>query len=169
MKRLVLVVHNVRSALNVGSILRTAEGFGVDEVYITGYSPYPEVKNDSRLPHHRQRTALQIHKTALGAEDFLKWHYISDIDKCLDDLGQSGFSIVALEQTKDSLWLDQFKPTKDVALIVGNEVDGLGKNVLRRVDKKIQIPMRGRKESFNVAVAAAIAIYRLRQATLPRQ
>jgi 23S rRNA (guanosine2251-2'-O)-methyltransferase len=127
--RLVLVIHNVRSALNVGSMLRTAEGLGVYKVYLTGYTPYPEDKNDERLPHLRKRTALQIHKTALGAED-----------------------------------LNEFTPAKNVALIVGNEVNGIEEPVLKQVDVALQIPMSGHKESFNVAVAAGIAMYKLKHA-----
>lgn len=165
----VLVIHNVRSALNVGSLLRTAEGLGVDEVYITGYSPYPEDEKDDRLPHHRQRTALQIHKTALGAEFFIKWHYEPSIDLCLNSLKQAGYLITALEQAPDSVTLSDFLPSQNVALIVGNEVSGIESSVLKKVDKIIHIPMSGRKESFNVAIAAGIALYHLKDQAATRQ
>src|SRR3982751_1032974 len=99
MRRMALVMHNVRSALNVGSMLRTSEGLGVNEVYMTGYTPSPQSNDDPRLPHHQQRTSLQIHKTALGAEYFVKWHHQADIMICLRLLADSGFTLVALEQT----------------------------------------------------------------------
>ncbi|MBX4190898.1 TrmH family RNA methyltransferase [Candidatus Saccharibacteria bacterium] len=161
--RIVLVIHNVRSALNVGSLLRTAEGFAVNEVYITGYTPYPEAKDDQRLPHHRRRTALQIHKTALGAEYLMNWHHQPNIKQCLERLSQNGYMLVGLEQTPDALDLNKFNPKQDLALIVGNEVTGLEKTVLKQMDQHLQIPMSGRKESFNVAIAAGIALYHLRQ------
>jgi tRNA G18 (ribose-2'-O)-methylase SpoU len=165
----VLVIHNVRSALNVGSLLRTAEGLGINEVYITGYSPYPEDKKDDRLPHHRQRMALQIHKTALGAEFFIKWHYEPNISLCLEKLKQSGYLITALEQTPNSVALSDFHPNQNVALVVGNEVSGIENSVLKQVDQIIHIPMRGHKESFNVAIAAAMALYHLKNQAAARQ
>lgn len=161
MKHLVLVMHDIRSALNVGSMLRTAEGLGVHEVYMTGYTPYPEDKADERLPHHSRRTASQIHKTALGAELFIKWQHLPDINKCFEKLKSDDFQLVALEQAPAAIELDRFKAGPKTALIVGNEITGLEPSVLKRVDQTIHIPMRGRKESFNVAIAAGIALYRL--------
>ncbi len=161
-RRLVLVVHNVRSALNVGSLLRTAEGLGAEKVFLTGYSPYPEAKDDSRLPHARARTALQIHKTALGAEYFINWQHQTDINACLDQLTRGGFLTVALEQTPKSQKLSDFRSDRPAALIVGNEITGLDESVLKKIKQHVQIPMSGRKESFNVAVAAGIALYHLR-------
>jgi tRNA G18 (ribose-2'-O)-methylase SpoU len=169
MRRTVLVIHNVRSALNVGSMLRTAEGLGVDKVYITGYTPYPETENDERLPHHRRRTSSQIHKTALGAEQFMKWDYEAELEDCLKLLRKDGFILVALEQTPDALNLADFKSDKDVALVVGNEVEGLDSQLLESVDLSLKIPMSGRKESFNVAVAAGIALYHLSYVARTRQ
>jgi 23S rRNA (guanosine2251-2'-O)-methyltransferase len=150
-------------------MLRTAEGFGVNEIVMTGYTPYPESKNDPRLPHHRQKTALQIHKTALGAEYFLNWQHISDINDCLNKLSGDGYLLVALEQSPDATSLDKFHPTQNLALIVGNEITGLDDMVLRRVDQKVQIPMSGRKESFNVAIAAGVALYHLKYSAAARQ
>jgi len=168
MARIILVIHNVRSALNVGSMLRTAEGFRVEKVYMTGYTPYPEAEDDSRLPHHRRKTGVQIHKTALGAENFVKWQHRPDIDGCFRDLKDDGYMIVALEQTDNAVDLNHFTTSKDIVLIVGNEIDGLDEGVLNMADRRVQIPMRGRKESFNVAIAAGIALYHLRY-TQPRQ
>lgn len=161
-RKIVLIAHNVRSALNVGSILRTAEGLGVDGVYLTGYTPYPEAPEDNRLPHLRQKQALQIHKTALGAEYFIEWHHQEDIDECIKQLGRQQYEIVALEQTPKAKKLNEFDSTKNIALIVGNEVTGLEKNVLKLARYHVQIPMQGRKESLNVAAACAIALYHLR-------
>lgn len=160
-RRIVLVIRNVRSAHNVGSLLRTAEGLGVEKVYLTGYSPYPEAKNDERLPHVRRRAEAQISKTALGTDKYLKWEH-ADITDCLKHLSGSGFKLVALEQTADAEPIQNFQPGPKTVLIVGNEVKGLDKEVLAKTDLNLQIPMLGRKESYNVASATAMALYHLR-------
>jgi len=160
--RIVLLIHDVRSALNVGSLLRTADGLGIDEVYMTGYTPYPEARGDSRLPHIRLRATKQISKTALGAEKSVKWSYQPDIVKLIAMLKKDGFSIAALEQVKNSQKLPGFKTNKDIALIVGSEVEGIDKDTLKLADLYLEIPMAGQKESFNVAVAGGIALYQLR-------
>jgi 23S rRNA (guanosine2251-2'-O)-methyltransferase len=162
MKKIALVVHNVRSAHNVGSLLRTADGLGLEQIYLTGYTPYPKAKNDQRLPHIQNRTHNQIHKTALGAEENINWQHIENIDDCLSELKASGYEIVALEQTPQALPLHQYIAEKPIALIVGAEVTGLDKEIIEKTDKQLQIPMLGKKESFNVAVAAAIGLYHLR-------
>ncbi len=162
MGRVALVMHDVRSAYNVGSLLRTAEGLGVSEVYLTGYTPYPEAPDDQRLPHQRQKQALQIHKSALGAEFFVKWSHIADIDDCIKRLKKDGYELLALEQTSKALPLSRSEPAASVALVVGNEISGLEPSVLRKIKRHVQIPMSGRKESFNVAIAAALAIYHLK-------
>ena len=161
-RKIVLVIHNVRSAHNVGSLLRTAEGLGVEKVYITGYSPYPEAKTDERLPHVRQKTTRQINKTALGAEKLLSWERFGDIEKCLSGLGGDGYLVAALEQTTQALDLNKFYSNKDIALVVGNEVEGLDQATLGKINIHLQIPMLGQKESFNVAAAGAIGLYHLR-------
>jgi 23S rRNA (guanosine2251-2'-O)-methyltransferase len=162
MREIVLIVHNVRSALNVGSILRTAEGLGVKEVYLTGYTPYPESENDGRLAHHSRKTSQQIHKTALGAESLIRWQHEVDSNLVIDKLNAGGYMIAALEQTPASVELNSIHFDKDIALIVGNEVHGLDSDLLENSDIHIQIPMSGKKESFNVAVAAGIALYHLK-------
>jgi len=164
MRKLALVVHNVRSTHNVGSLLRTADGLGITKVFLCGYTPYPEVKNDDRLPHIRQKVGRAIHKTALGAELSVDWEYVPDIGTCLVGLSRSGYKIAALEQTNQSINLASFKPGGKMALVVGNEVDGIDKKTLKLMDCHLAIPMLGHKESFNVAVAAAIALYHLRYA-----
>jgi 23S rRNA (guanosine2251-2'-O)-methyltransferase len=158
---LILIVHNVRSAHNVGSMLRTAEGLGLKQVYLTGYTPYPESPDDTRLPHIRAKVSRAIHKTALGAEHAINWAYIPDLQSCLNELRASGFQIIALEQTPKAIKLSEFKGAAKKALVVGNEITGLQANDLKKIDVHVQIPMRGKKESYNVAVAAAIALYHL--------
>lgn len=163
MRLIVLVVCDVRSAHNVGSLLRTAEGLGVAKVFLAGYTPYPEVQDDSRLPHLRRRISSRIHKTALGAEKYLDWEHIEDIAAVAKKLKEEAYLLAALEQTTESVELDKFtSKAPKIALFVGNEVGGLDNEVLRLMDFHLQIPMRGRKESFNVAVAAAMALYHLR-------
>jgi tRNA G18 (ribose-2'-O)-methylase SpoU len=158
MSKVVLVVHNVRSTHNVGSLLRTADGLGIEAVYLTGHTPYPAGPDDQRLPHIAQKTSRQIHKTALGAEHSVKW-YKTDIENCLARLSSAGYELVALEQTAGATELKRYNAPEKVALIVGNEIDGLDNVVLKRVNQHLEIAMRGQKESFNVAVAAAIALY----------
>jgi 23S rRNA (guanosine2251-2'-O)-methyltransferase len=164
-REIILIVHNVRSAHNVGSLLRTADGLGLKTVYLTGYTPYPELIGDTRLPHIKNKLGRQIHKTALGAEKNLTITQSTSILAVMGKLKSDGYSLVALEQTPQAKGLNQFKPTFKTALVVGNEVDGLESEVLKRADFHIQIPMRGSKESFNVSVAAAIALYQLTTAT----
>ncbi|MBI4033573.1 TrmH family RNA methyltransferase [Candidatus Saccharibacteria bacterium] len=162
MQHVVLVVHDVRSAHNVGSILRSADGFGVEAVYLTGYSPYPVGPNDKRLPYVAKRAGQQIAKTALGAEKTLHWLHETDISKLVVKLKKAGFLVVALEQTDKSVNLANFKTDKDVALIVGSEIGGIKLRILKAADVCVEIPMSGKKESLNVSVAAAIALYHLR-------
>lgn len=162
MRSVVLVVYNVRSALNVGSILRTADGLGVAKVYLCGYTPYPSGQGDTRLPHLAAKTSRQIHKTALGAEDSVIWHYGPDVQKTFDKLKAQGYELVALEQTDEAIDLRKLNPDGQIALIVGSEVGGLPQTVLGICDRQVYIPMSGKKESFNVAVAAAIALYHLK-------
>lgn len=162
MREIVLVAHNVRSAHNVGSLLRTADGLGVKKVYLTGYSPYPLAASDPRLPHLAAKIDKQINKTALGAATTVAWEHAPDIAALISRLRGNQFEMVALEQTPLSLKLNNFKPAGHVALMVGNEVDGLDKTVLDLADVCLEIPMLGQKESLNVSVAAAIGLYHLR-------
>lgn len=157
-----MVVYNVRSCHNVGSFLRSCDGLGINHVYLTGYTPYPSQPQDTRLPHIRQRIAKQIHKTALGAEETVKWHYSKKIEGLLDKLRKDSFLIVALEQTKKAKILSDFRYKGNVALIVGHEIGGIDERILKIADLHLKIPMQGAKESFNVAVAAAVALYHLR-------
>jgi tRNA G18 (ribose-2'-O)-methylase SpoU len=152
----------VRSAHNAGSLLRTADGLGVEAVYFTGYTPYPEMDGDERPPHIRQKISKSIAKTALGAEKTQAWQHYQDINAVLLELRKKGFEIVALEQSGQAINLSKFEPSQKTAVLIGNEVDGLDEKILGIVSRHVHIPMLGAKESFNVSVAAAIALYHLR-------
>jgi 23S rRNA (guanosine2251-2'-O)-methyltransferase len=159
MPSLFLVIHNVRSAHNVGSMLRTADGLGVEKVYLSGYTPYPAQKDDARLPHIKTRVDAQINKTALGAQKTVSWEHQESLKDLVKILKGQGCKIVALEQTKNAKPLQKFMPSEKTAIAVGSEVGGLQPLALKLMDEQVQIPMLGSKESFNVAVAAAIALY----------
>ena len=158
-REIVLVAHNLRSCHNVGSLLRTAEGLGVTEVVLSGYTPYPLLSDDKRLPHEAQKINKQIHKTALGAESTLRWVREEDISVTIARLKNHDLQILAVEQTSDALLMPDFKPPKKLALIVGREVEGIEPEVLAACDNALVIPMFGQKESFNVVQAAAMALY----------
>ena len=161
MSRAVLIAHNVRSCLNVGSMLRTADGLGIERVFLTGYTPYPLLENDTRMPHLARQITNRINKSALGAENMVPWSHDEHIEAVLEKLREEGYMIVGLEQTKHSISLNEFHVDQPVALIVGREVEGIEPEVLALCDQTVEIPMRGQKESFNVSVAAAIALYHL--------
>ncbi len=151
MKRdIVAVLHNLRSRENVGSIFRTADGAGVFKLYLCGTTPCP--------PHEK------ISKTALGAEESVAWEYNKHTWRVIEQLKKEGYEIVALEKTNNAENIFSFKSNKKVAIVVGNEVEGISPNLLRRCKKIIAIPMYGRKESLNVSVAFGIAAYCLRKA-----
>ncbi|MDQ3123300.1 MAG: TrmH family RNA methyltransferase [bacterium] len=161
-RELIVIAHDMRSTFNVGSLMRTAEGLGVKKVYLTGYTPYPLQINDNRLPHIAAKLDVQIKKTSLGAEKSLEWEYIEDINKVLSILSRQGFEIAALEQSDKSISLPDFTPSPKLTLLLGTEVTGLPKNILDSIPLHIEIPMQGKKESFNVVIAAAIALYHCR-------
>src|SRR5437868_2956751 len=121
MPSVVLIVHNVRSCYNVGALLRTAEGLGVEAVYLTGYTPYPSSPDDSRLPHLARKIDAQIHKTALGAERMIDWRHEEDIYKVITGVKAVDFKLAALEQAEGSITLSDFQPPDRLALIVGRE------------------------------------------------
>ncbi|HEX8226480.1 MAG TPA: TrmH family RNA methyltransferase [Candidatus Saccharimonadales bacterium] len=165
-RRIILIAHNLRSCHNVGSLLRTAEGLGVERVYLTGYTPYPLQQadgrapiSDGRLPHIATKLHSQIQKTALGAETFLDWRHETEIDLVLNELRADGWHLAAVEQSPDSTLLPGFRPPAKLALLVGREVEGVEPAILAAMDIVLEIPMGGRKESFNVVQAAAMALY----------
>ncbi len=162
MRRIVLVAHNLRSCHNVGSLLRTAEGLGIEAVHLTGYTPYPLKHVDERLPHIAEKITKQINKTALGAETQVAWNQSEDVFTIIKELQSDGFNVIAVEQTKQSLSLPDFKPSERVALLVGREVEGVEPEVVAACNNAVEIPMFGQKESFNVVQAAAMALYHCR-------
>ncbi len=161
-RKIVLVVHDVRSAHNVGSILRSADGFGVDCVYLTGYAPFPVGAKDKRLPHIAKRVSEQIAKTALGAEKTVSWQHRTDVFELISKLKKENYSVAALEQTDRAVKLPEFTAKGNIALIIGSEIEGVKPSLLKSADIHLAIPMLGKKESFNVSVAAAVALYHLR-------
>lgn len=162
-RTITVIAHNIRSTYNLGSILRTADGFGVHEVICTGYTPYPAIAGDSRLPHLRDKITAQIHKTALGAEATVPVSHADDIHSMLAELKQNGVQVVALEQSPKATMLPDFMPAaQHIALVLGEEVHGTPQIILDMCDTTVEIPMFGHKESFNVSVAAGIALYQLR-------
>jgi 23S rRNA (guanosine2251-2'-O)-methyltransferase len=141
----VVICHNIRSAYNIGSIFRTADGAGVKKIFLTGYSPAP--------PHSG------IMKSALGAEEAVEWEKAVKISSLITRLKAQGYKIVAVEQDRRSESLEQFRSQGKICLVLGNEVRGLSKQILSKCDRILEIPMRGEKESLNVSVAFGIAAY----------
>jgi len=154
-----VIIHNIRSTYNVGAILRTVEAFGLKKVIISGYSPYPKIPNDNRLPHIVEKLTNQIKKSSLGAESMLKIVY--NQEPPIAKLKKQDYKIIGLEQHPDSVLLPNYKPPKKWALILGEEVNGIDNSLINDCDSLIEIPMAGRKESFNVSVATGIALYAL--------
>lgn len=163
MKRsIIIIAHNLRSTHNVGSLLRTADGLGVDQVIFSGITPYPSLKNDTRLPHLSLKIDRQINKTALGAQKHQIWSYTDSLNYEIKKLKLQDYLIVAVEQTCNSINLPSFKPPQKLVLIFGREVEGLEKEIIQQCSICLEIPMLGRKESFNVVQAMAIATYHCR-------
>jgi len=145
---LYLIANNIRSLFNVGALFRCADVFGVDKVFLCGYTATPPRK--------------EISKTALGAEGWIAWEHQRQAGRLITNLKRDGVQIVALEINKKAIPLPKFQPRFPLALVVGNEVTGVNRSVLKSADAIVKIPMLGRKESLNVAVAAAVALYELR-------
>lgn len=159
MPEIIVIVHDIRSTHNVGSIFRTAEGFGVRKIILSGYTPYPRFDGDQRLPHIAEKLTSQIHKTALGAESMVPFEYSEKPD--FTALRAAGFRIVGLEQDARSVMLSDYRAPQKIALLLGEEVHGIEDALRDECDDLIEIPMTGQKESFNVSVAAGIALYAL--------
>ncbi|HYG83721.1 MAG TPA: TrmH family RNA methyltransferase [Verrucomicrobiae bacterium] len=159
---LVLIAHNIRSTHNVGAIFRTAEGFGIKKIYLGGYTPYPATPQDLRLPHITEKITAQISKTALGAEELVPFEAYRDIDGLLTSLKHGGYTIIGLEQDEKSRPLQNFSPTGPTAILLGEEVAGIEPGLRAQCDSLLEIPMLGKKESFNVSVACGIALYAFR-------
>ena len=164
---IVLVLDNIRSTYNVGAILRTAEGLGLKRVICSGYTPFPGTTAD-RLPHVAEKEQAAIAKTALGAEKLLNLEYSKDILQSLAKLKQQGYTLIGLENNVADPRMRSLGQANlveqlgdRIVLVLGEEVHGIGADVLAVMDVLLEIPMRGQKESFNVSVAAGIALYEL--------
>ncbi len=155
----VLILNDIRSAHNVGAILRNAACFGDFDVYCTGYTPYPKIHNDTRLPHEVIALSNKIAKTALGAEQSLTVKHHQDIRQLFKELKVEGYTLVGLEQNARSLDIRRWKPATKTALVLGNEPLGIDVDVLDACDSVVEIVMHGAKESLNVASATAIALF----------
>ena len=162
MRSIILIAHNIRSTHNVGSLLRSCDGFGVEQVIFTGYTPYPKQPHDTRLPHIYRKLTDAIAKTALGAESMVKNRHDDDIIDTIASLKADGYTIIALEQAKGSIVLPDYQPPHNIALLIGEEVHGITPELIALCDNIIEIPMYGSKESFNVSVATGIALFHLR-------
>ncbi|MEO6109873.1 MAG: TrmH family RNA methyltransferase [Candidatus Saccharimonadales bacterium] len=159
MPEIIVIAHNIRSTHNVGSIFRTAEGFGVKQIILSGYTPYPSLKGDTRLPHIADKLHSQIHKTALGAETMVPFEYQEEPP--IETLRSKGYRIVGLEQDARAVMLNAYTAPEKIALILGEEVEGITADLRVLCDDLVEIPMQGRKESYNVSVATGIALYAL--------
>lgn len=147
-RKLIVIVNNIRSRENVGSIFRTADAANVSEIILCGITPYP--------PHEK------ISKTALGAEESVKWSYTKVAWRKIEELKKSGFTIISLEKNEESKNIFDIKlDSENIVLVIGNEVSGVEGSVLSRSDMIVEIPMYGTKESLNVSVAFGIAVYAL--------
>lgn len=159
MRDIIVIAHNIRSTHNVGAFFRTSDGFGISKIIFSGYTPYPTLDGDTRLPHFADKITRQIHKTALGAETMVPFERYDEPP--IKELKQQGYTIVGLEQDKRSVMLPDYEVPDKVALFLGNEIDGIYPEYRDQCDALIEIPMRGGKESFNVSVATGIALYHL--------
>jgi 23S rRNA (guanosine2251-2'-O)-methyltransferase len=145
----VIILDNVRSLHNVGSIFRTSDGFAVEKLILCGITGQP--------PHR------EIEKTALGATQSIDWVYYDETTKAIDDLRRENYQILAIEQAKNSISLNNFKTDSNAkyALIFGNEVNGVSDEVMALIDNCIEIPQFGTKHSFNIVVSAGIVLWDL--------
>jgi 23S rRNA (guanosine2251-2'-O)-methyltransferase len=151
----ILILHNIRSVENVGAIFRTADAAGIYKIYLIGHTPAPI----DRFGRKRG----DLHKCALGAEEFVKWEAKKTIFPVLAKLKREGFYIIGVEQDKNSVDYRNLKAKshKLKAIIMGPEVNGLPKNILQKCDVIAEIPMRGKKESLNVSVACGIVLFQI--------
>lgn len=143
----VMVLDNIRSHHNVGSIFRTADGFGFEAVYLCGYTPVP--------PHR------EIHKTALGATESVTWKHFVNVMEAIDELKQQGYHVVSIEQAEKTVSLEDFtiEKNKKYAVVMGNEVEGVDQQVVNNSDTVIEIPQVGTKHSLNVSVCAGMVMW----------
>lgn len=151
MKDIRLILDNIRSVHNAGSIFRTAETAGVKMIYCLGTTPVPV----DRFGQKRKDFA----KVALGAEGLVAWEYAKTGTVLINKLKKQGFNIIALEQAENSVNYKKIKKSAKMVLIVGNEVGGVSQSLLKLADQVAEIPMKGRKESLNVSVATGVMLF----------
>lgn len=146
---LIIIADNVRSMHNIGSIFRTSDAFLVEKIYLCGITPTP--------PHR------EIQKTALGATESVDWQYAENTLDVINQLKKEGWTILALEQTTNSVMLDELKVEKGekIAIVLGNEVDGVNQEVINLCHKAVEIPQFGTKHSFNVSVSCGIMLWQV--------
>lgn len=149
----ILILPDIRSAQNVGAIFRTAEAVGISKIYLTGYTPCPIDKFN--------RVRKDISKSALGAELIIPWEYKKSLSTLLIKLKKEKYKIIAIEQDKNSIDYKKVKLSQKNVFIVGTEVSGLPKSILKKCDVIAEIPMKGKKESLNVSVATGVALFRI--------
>jgi tRNA G18 (ribose-2'-O)-methylase SpoU len=142
---MIVVLDNIRSLYNVGSIFRSADGFGIEKIYLCGTTGTPPRK--------------EISKTALGADEVVEFEYFKHTKDCIENLKKIGFTIVSLEKNETSIDINSFKWPKQTVLVVGNEIVGISNEILKLSDHVVHISMEGIKESFNVASATAVAMF----------
>ena len=148
-----IILPDIRSAHNVGSVFRTADAAGVSKIFLCGCTPTPL--------DHFGRPRKDIAKVALGAEKTIPWEYVTSATTILKKLKKEGVQVIAIEQADKSVDYKKVKPQFPVAVMFGNEVDGVSKKLLDRADIIAEIPMKGEKESLNISVSAGIALFRL--------
>lgn len=162
MRKIIIIAVDIRSTHNVGAFFRTADGFKA-HVVLTGITPRPiGPASDDRLPHVSRKAHDAIHKTALGAELSVQWRYYKNTIDAFIAAREDGYKIYAIEQSKTSKPISNLPKNEDIALVLGPEVTGLSNELLNLCDAVYEIPMQGKKESFNVSVAAGIALYQSR-------
>lgn len=144
---IVVMLDNVRSAHNVGSVFRTCDAFKADELYLCGICALPP--------------SAEIHKSALGAEDSVPWFHFDDTMDAVNRLREEGYTIVSVEQTVHSVKLDRFRREegRKYALVFGNEVDGVRQDVVDASDFALEIPQSGTKHSLNISVSAGVVLW----------
>jgi len=149
----ILILEDIRSSHNVGAMFRTADAVGISKIYLTGYTPAPIDR------FGRERADLA--KSALGAQNSVPWEQVSTVIPLLTQLQKEGYTIVALEQDVRSVDYKTIVPHGNIAVVVGNEIEGVSAEVVSLADVVAEIPMRGEKESLNVSVAAGVVLFRL--------
>jgi 23S rRNA (guanosine2251-2'-O)-methyltransferase len=157
---MVLVLHNIRSAHNVGSMFRTADGAGVERIILSGYTPGP------LGPHKKEKQ--QFVKVSLGAEHSVPYSQTATLAEALTQLRAERYTIIAVEKTNASTSIFDYAPKagEKLAVVMGNEVEGVEPEALAAADHTLHIPMHGTKESLNVSVACGVALFMLKESML---